>query len=366
MLGTPKWYTSVCSPVGQPTVARSSAHAGDTVGADVFPKGQTWSAHSCALCSRSVKTNGKKLSETPALPAHIDGVYQAVAWSSSPIAAQIGDFHKKDVTWCANGHSFHWTCALDRLNGDPLQACPVCDLSPVPELHAEFSTMAEASHSLPRVEVICAELKKSSDYTGEYVVSSGTPHDDDMLDHLMGLLDVSAPHTYSLIKDSSVFENLTYDQYRDLWSRYGNPKLPPEAPPEGYEGMHADQPISAPLRNEFGTEAKTFVPTQDAVLSTLDKHFGPEAIPGPRPPGEVPPGRLGKLPISRDAVPPKVAAPEHERKNLSLLEWRELKPTYLPNRRNYARSPNFPGYLLKFKLVDDKVQVDFELELVTK
>lgn len=357
MLGTPKWYTSVCSPVGQPTVARSSAHAGDTVGADVFPKGQTWSAHSCALCSRSAKTNGKKLSETPALPAHIDGVYQAVAWSSSPIAAQIGDFHKKDVTWCANGHSFHWTCALDRLNGDPLQACPVCDLPPVPELHAEFSTMAEASHSLPRVEVICAELKKSSDYTGEYVVFSGTPHDDDMLDHLMGLLDVSAPHTYSLIKDSSVFENLTYDQYRDLWSRYGNPRLPPEAPPEGYEGMHADQPISAP---------KTFVPTQDEVLSTLDKQFGPEAIPGPRPPGEVPPGRLGKLPIGRDAVPPKVAAPEHERKNLSLLEWRELKPTYLTNRRNYARSPNFPGYLLKFKLVDDKVQVDFELELVTK
>ena len=165
MLGVPKWYTGICAP-SQPQPAGQTTSTEALAAEQSFPKGQTWFAHSCALCNHSVKKPGKKLTETPALPAHVAGAYEAVAWSSSPTAAQLSDFHKQDVTWCANGHAFHWSCALDQLTGDATQACPVCDLPPTPELHAEFSKMADNSRRMSRVDVIRQTLLSRGKYEG--------------------------------------------------------------------------------------------------------------------------------------------------------------------------------------------------------
>ena len=348
MLGVPKWYTGICAP-SQPQPAGQTTSTEALAAEQSFPKGQTWFAHSCALCNHSVKKPGKTLTETPALPAHVAGAYEAVAWSSSPTAAQLSDFHKQDVTWCANGHAFHWSCALDQLTGDATQACPVCDLPPTPELHAEFSKMADNSRRMSRVDVIRQTLLSRGKYEEADALDvggpppsprgeGGNPYDGGaMYRQLMDLVPMAPPPTrqsskrwqeekYSLYARGSLFENLNYDEYRKLWEEFGEPRRPPKPPPAGYDGIYGmDKPMPV--------QPRTPVPS-------------------------TPPPRARPTPTPTPAAPPSADVPITGQEMFSLPQWMKLGVTMVTPGR--ARSPKYPGKILVYTERDGMVVVDFE------
>ena len=129
---------------------------------------------------------------------------------------------------------------------------------------------------------------------------------------------------YSLKAGTAFFENLNYDEYRELWERFGDPRRPPLPPPEGYDGKFSTAPV-APV--------------------------APPPAPAPAP--------------TPEPMPPKPDTPEPDipitgQKSFGPRQWKDLRPTYVAPGR--AKSYAYPGKILVFTERDGLIVVDFEDE----